>query len=149
MTEIILKQKARTCPVCNSDWDGGDIVETFIKQREEGITRWKGMSDQEIEDCVKGWSQEKINSFIESIEDPNIKQQAYDLKDRSDRWPLQRLLGKHFDVFICGTYSPPYRWGREIGIEVQGRYDGISYWQCPDCNSRFDRFKGKKVDYDS
>lgn len=25
------------------------------------------------------------------------------------------------------------RWSRLIGVEVQGRYDGVSFWQCPDC----------------
>ena len=39
-------------------------------------------------------------------------------------------------------YSPPYRWGREIGIEIPEKYDGISYWQCPDCNATFNRFTG-------
>jgi hypothetical protein len=39
-------------------------------------------------------------------------------------------------------YSPPYRWGREIGIEIQGDYDGISYLRCPDCKTTFNRFTG-------
>lgn len=44
------------------------------------------------------------------------------------------------------SYRPPYRWGREIGIELPydhpNRYDGVSYWQCPDCKTTFNRFTG-------
>jgi ribosomal protein L37AE/L43A len=25
------------------------------------------------------------------------------------------------------------RWSRLCGIEIEGRYDGVSLWQCPDC----------------
>jgi hypothetical protein len=42
-------------------------------------------------------------------------------------------------------YRPPYRWSRWIGIEIQGEYDGVSYYRCPDCDSVFDRFTGKEV----
>ena len=31
---------------------------------------------------------------------------------------------------------------RLIGIEVQGSYDGVSYWKCPDCATVFDRWTG-------
>lgn len=45
-------------------------------------------------------------------------------------------------------YSPPYRWGRLIGIELPynhpKHYDGISFWQCPDCKTTWDRFTGKE-----
>lgn len=44
------------------------------------------------------------------------------------------------------NYSPPYRWGRQIGIQLPFdhplHYDGISYWQCPDCSTAFNRFTG-------
>ena len=44
------------------------------------------------------------------------------------------------------SYPPPYRWRREIGIELPydhpNHYDGVSYWQCPDCNATFNRFTG-------
>lgn len=42
-------------------------------------------------------------------------------------------------------YSPPYYWRRELGIEILGRYDGISEWKCPDCGYRWDAFTGKEV----
>jgi hypothetical protein len=42
-------------------------------------------------------------------------------------------------------YSPPYVWKREIGIEILGQYDGISYYQCPDCKTTFNRFTGEEA----
>jgi predicted RNA-binding Zn-ribbon protein involved in translation (DUF1610 family) len=30
--------------------------------------------------------------------------------------------------------------GRAIGIEIPGVYDGVLYWQCPDCGHTWDRF---------
>ena len=46
-------------------------------------------------------------------------------------------------------YSPPYRWGRLIGVELAydhpNHYAGVSYWKCPDCETVWDRFTGKKV----
>jgi len=34
-------------------------------------------------------------------------------------------------------------YSRLIGIEVRGGYDGVSYWQCPDCNTTWNRFTGE------
>lgn len=34
------------------------------------------------------------------------------------------------------TYS------RRIGVEVQGLYDGVAYWKCPDCGHNWQRFQG-------
>lgn len=86
----------KECPKCKSNWIGGSILETFIKQREEGVEFWQGKSDEEIENYIKEF------------------------------------------------YSPPYNWNRQIGVEVDG-YDGVSYVQCPDCKTFFDRFTQKEV----
>lgn len=49
-------------------------------------------------------------------------------------------------------YSPPYRWGRQIGIELEWNhpkhYDGVSYIQCPDCKTTFNRFTGEEENID-
>lgn len=42
-------------------------------------------------------------------------------------------------------YAPPYKWSRLIGIEILHKYDGVSFWQCPDCPARWDRWTGKLV----
>jgi rubredoxin len=41
-------------------------------------------------------------------------------------------------------YSPPYKWSRLIGIETTS-YDGVSYWECPDCHSIWNRFSNELI----
>jgi hypothetical protein len=41
------------CPECGASWDGGSIIETYIKQRDEGYEVWQGKTDEEIEQHVK------------------------------------------------------------------------------------------------
>jgi len=54
MEKTVLKKGQRNCPKCNSNWDGESILQTFIKERELGVECWqKGMSDKQIEKCVK------------------------------------------------------------------------------------------------
>lgn len=96
-----LEKGARECPSCKASWDGGSILETFLKQRDQakpGGFRY-------------GWTDEEVEK---------------DMKE---------------------CYSPPYRWGREIGIELAYdhplHYDGVSYWECPDCKTTFNRFTGE------
>ncbi len=50
--------------------------------------------------------------------------------------------------YVNSSYSPPYKWSRLIGIEIQGHYDGISRWMCPDCKTEWDRFTGDKIQID-
>jgi hypothetical protein len=42
-------------------------------------------------------------------------------------------------------YAPPHRFSRLVGVEVRGGYDGVSFWECPDCKARWDRFTQRKV----
>ena len=41
------------CPNCNSDWDGGSILRTFLEKKEEGNEFWKDKSDEEIINYVR------------------------------------------------------------------------------------------------
>ena len=43
------------------------------------------------------------------------------------------------------TEENPKSFSRLIGIEVMGKYDGISYWKCPDCNTYWDRWTNEIV----
>jgi len=47
-------------------------------------------------------------------------------------------------VLIEESYSPPYKFSRLVGIELPydhpQHYDGVSYWMCPDCGHRWNRF---------
>jgi hypothetical protein len=42
-------------------------------------------------------------------------------------------------------YSPPYKFSKLIGVEIQGEYDGISEWQCPFCKTIWDRWTEKII----
>lgn len=37
-------------------------------------------------------------------------------------------------------------YSRLVGIEIRGGYDGVSYWECPDCKIRWDRWTGAEVE---
>lgn len=50
---------------------------------------------------------------------------------------------EELEAMVKNFYGPPYRWGREIGIETD-RYDGTSYTQCPDCKAIFDHWDNFK-----
>lgn len=45
--------KLTNCPVCNTSWDGGSILDTFIKQREEGVKMWQGMTNEQIQGYIE------------------------------------------------------------------------------------------------
>jgi len=48
-------------------------------------------------------------------------------------------------MFGC-TKENPLAFGKDvIGIEIQGGYDGVSFWECQKCGSIFDRWTMKKV----
>jgi hypothetical protein len=48
-------------------------------------------------------------------------------------------------AYIQECYSPPYKFSRIIGVQLPyshpDHYDGVSYWQCPDCKHQFPRFQ--------
>jgi len=52
-TARLVDQKTTICPKCNSSWDGGSMLETFIKQRDAGADCWKGKSDKQLESYMK------------------------------------------------------------------------------------------------
>lgn len=40
----------------------------------------------------------------------------------------------------CTPETPKHFGKNIIGIEIQGQYDGISYWKCQCCKTTFDRW---------
>lgn len=127
-----------TCPVCGSNWDGGPIIEKFIHMRNNGNEHWLNKSDDDIRRSVEGWTDDEILAFAD-------RHMSFDSEERMQKFITQdrKVLGKYlydkFGIEIRGSYSPPYRFSRVIGVEIQG-YDGISYWQCPDCNQTWNRW---------
>lgn len=43
-------------------------------------------------------------------------------------------------------YGNSKNFSRLIGIEDWKKYDGVSYWECPDCKTIWNRFTNKIVD---
>jgi hypothetical protein len=48
-------------------------------------------------------------------------------------------------TFVETHYAPPYKFSRLVGVQLPydhpEHYDGVSYYQCPDCNHQWPRFK--------
>lgn len=40
----------------------------------------------------------------------------------------------------AGYYGTSTHYSRKIGVEVRGVYDGVLYWQCPDCGGVWHRW---------
>lgn len=57
---------------------------------------------------------------------------------------VKGMTDKELEDRMKEWYAPPYRYSNLLGIEIQGGYDGISYWQCPYCKTMWDRFTGKE-----
>lgn len=93
------------------------------------------MKTEECPKCGCSW-------YGGSIVEEFIKQRTEGVKI----W--QGMTDEQIDEYVKDGYSPPYRWGRQIGIELSydhpNHYDGVSYWQCPDCDATFNRFTGKE-----
>lgn len=57
---------------------------------------------------------------------------------------------EELQLYVIENYLPPYRWGRQIGVELAWNhpkhYDGASYIECPDCETTFNRFTGLEED---
>lgn len=44
---------------------------------------------------------------------------------------------------IKENYKPPYKDRILLSIEIQGQYDGTSFYKCPECKTYWDRFTGE------
>ena len=45
----------------------------------------------------------------------------------------------------CLPEKPKHFGKNVIGIEIQGMYDGVLFWECQSCKSTFNRFTMKEV----
>jgi hypothetical protein len=54
-------------------------------------------------------------------------------------WQGVEIPIEHRENYAEGTTH----FSRLIGIEIQGGYDGVSYWKCPDCGATWNRFTGE------
>jgi hypothetical protein len=49
-------------------------------------------------------------------------------------------------MYGCTPSTPQHFSVNVVGIEIQGQYDGVSYWKCTPCGTVFDRWTMKPVD---
>jgi len=62
-------------------------------------------------------------------------------KQRDDEGDyLKGMTDEQLQEKMEEDYRPPYRYGLLIGVEIQGEFDGVSYWKCPECDTYWDRF---------
>lgn len=64
-----------------------------------------------------------------------------DLRDKEI--PAEYLRKGYYGPWAEG--DPPRYWYRTIGVELPGVYDGILFWQCPDCGYRWHRWADKRM----
>lgn len=55
------------------------------------------------------------------------------------------LTGKEIPEESRELYGGETHFSRTIGIEIQGVYDGVVLWECPDCEARWHRFTGQII----
>lgn len=49
-------------------------------------------------------------------------------------------------AYGCTADKPKHFSKNVVGIEIQGMYDGISYWKCQNCKTTFDRWTMKETE---
>lgn len=64
-------------------------------------------------------------------------------RDEGSKW-LAGKTDEEIEKYVHERYSPPYCFSKIMGIEIQGKYDGVSYWQCTNCNTYWDRWTGEQ-----
>ena len=70
-------------------------------------------------------------------------------------WECEETIYEHFlaiqgndevesrrkaEMYGCTPDNPKHFGVNVVGIEVQGQYDGISYWKCLKCEATFNRW---------
>lgn len=48
-------------------------------------------------------------------------------------------------MYGCTPENPKHFGKDVVGIEIPGKYDGVSYWQCQKCDTVFDRWTMKET----
>ena len=55
------------------------------------------------------------------------------------------FTGEPIPVESQEAYGYKTHFSRLIGIEIPGKYDGVSIWKCPDCGCEWERFKKLQI----
>lgn len=72
-------------------------------------------------------------------------------------WEEEETITQHFErqgyshshavqtaaMYGCTPKSPKHFGKNVVAIEIQGKYDGVSYWKCTECETDFDLSGGR------
>ena len=86
------------------------------------------MNINEMKNCPKcgaNWFQGEIFDIV--------RKQSY-FSDLSDK-QLEKKI-----VEMYGPKNEKRFFSNLIGVEIQGKYDGVCYWKCSECKQLWDRF---------
>jgi hypothetical protein len=112
------------CPQCKFDFNGEDIYELFLERYSKRIDYPK-----------------TVEQVLESIK--NYPEQYKDFPTEGE---LRKMSPAELNALETAnnygwTKKNPKCFRKEIGIEIQGVYDGTAYYQCPSCSYKWARFK--------
>jgi hypothetical protein len=82
-------------------------------------------------ECDANWSDGDI---FEVFKDMRANGDAF-WKDKTDE-----EIEQHANNYGW-TKEKPKSFSRIVGVEIRGYYDGVAYWECPDCKHKWHRFK--------
>ena len=116
------------------------------------VENFKYRSDSQEGDCCPecnaAWDGGDIyEHFLEAKFNPNSEQHPY-YKDMSIA-EVKKAAGSY-----GWTEKTPRRFNNVIGVDLSmdpdakgdDQYDGVSYWQCPECEIAWHRFKGTRTE---
>jgi rubrerythrin len=112
-------RKLSHCPNCHERWqDELNLHERLLQKRQDGDEYYANKTDEQIRESAHffGW----YANGEEYV--------GYDGEKRFGTAETEDL-----------------RSSKVVGIEVQGLYDGVSYWRCPFCGTTWDRWTGKET----
>ena len=118
------------CPRCKMNFEGDDIYDYFLLKYTNDNGYKYPTTPVEI--------REKAKHYPDQYEPLPINLDTMS-QNELDAWNSARMYG--------WTFENPKTFRKLIGVEVQGVYDGILYWQCPECSFKWKRFDWTPDEY--
>ena len=116
------------CPNCNKDLRGEDIYQFFLNKYTNEWPYPYSRSLQEIKESIKQY--------------PNLynKEDLEFYDNELDKMTEQELQAWYTAQMYGWSTKEPKRFGNQIGIEIPGKYDGVSFWHHQECGAYWKRF---------
>lgn len=119
------------CPKCNASFDGEDIYQFFFnKYSKDGIPDYA----RDIEDIKKS-----IKLY------PTIYKNAPSFDELEKMSELELAAWDTANNYGWSKKNPKC-FRKELGIEIQGLYDGVVLFQCVDCKHKWKRVGFEWID---